>query len=610
MGSLWNRCGQWLALTGAYLQRHWQRLLFLRDKVRISEETLHIILAGIVGVIGGMANYIFHALNQGFKLLVIGRTGDMVELARSFEPIYRLLTPAIGGLAAGLTLFWGLRLIGTPGRTNLLEVVVAGNGRLPLRNTIVSTIAAMLSINTGASIGREGAVIHLCATLASKLGQVVKWPPYRLRLLIACGAASGIAACYNAPIAGAVFAAQIVLGNFSMSLFAPLVFSSVIAAVVSRNFFGIDPWYEVPVFNFTRLIQLPWFIVLGMLSGLCGAVFLKSLRFSERFFQRLTVPLHWRLAMAGLAVGVISIRFPEVWGNGYLATNEILKTQATNMAGIWIVFGLFLAKLVATSITVGAGTVGGVFTPTLFLGAALGSVVGGVLHHFGLVGESLHIGAFALVGMASMMAATTHSPLLAMIVVFELSMNYSLMPPLMLACAVATLVARGFHSESVYTEPLRRKGLQLERESARLGAASEKTIGDLMREAVPPLQENTPFRQIADRFLRSSYNHLPVVDGKLKLVGTVILHDLKEFLNAGYELNTVIASDVMRPPPPCLTPDQKLADVLPLLLSSELRNIPVVSSRVENRLVGAIARAEALSLISEAIAARSAPRME
>jgi CIC family chloride channel protein len=154
----------------------------------------------------------------------------------------------LGGLAAGLVLHWGLRLVGPQGSTNLLEVVVAGDGRLPFRTEFVKTVSAIISIATGASIGREGGITQLAATLSSKLGQFAKWPPYRLRLLVGCGAASGIAAAYNAPITGAIFSALIVLGNFSMNLFAPLVFSSVIAAMVSRSFFGIEPWYQIPRF--------------------------------------------------------------------------------------------------------------------------------------------------------------------------------------------------------------------------------------------------------------------------------------------------------------------------------------------------------------------------
>jgi CIC family chloride channel protein len=160
----------------------------------------------------------------------------------------------------------------------MLEVVVAGDGKLPLRSGLVKAASSLVSIGTGASIGREGGITQLTATLASKLGQWAYWPPYRLRLLVGCGAASGISAAYNAPIAGAVFASMIVLGNISMNLFGPLVFSSVIAAMVSRSFFGIEPWYVVPPFEFTSVLQLPWFVLLGLACGLCGAVFLKMIR--------------------------------------------------------------------------------------------------------------------------------------------------------------------------------------------------------------------------------------------------------------------------------------------------------------------------------------------
>jgi CIC family chloride channel protein len=259
-------------------------------------------------------------------------------------------------------------------------------------------------------------------------------------------------------------------------------------------------------------------------------------------------------------------------------------------------------------VTVGSGTVGGVFTPTLFQGAALGSVFGTLLHLGGL-GSTLPTGAFALVGMGSLLAATTHSPLLAMLMVFELSLNYSLMPALMLACAVSTLVARRLYRESIYTEPLRRKGLELEREDPRIGAATALTVGDLMRPPVPPLRENTSFRDIANRFLTCGNNFLPVVDEKQKFLGVVSLQDMKEYLNAGQELNGVIAYDVMRQPPSCLTPNQRLPDVLPILLASEIRNVPVVNNLSEFRLVGTVATAEALGLLSEAITARSAPKM-
>jgi CIC family chloride channel protein len=585
-----------------FLHRHWRRALRWREKLVLNEEAFHLVLAGLVGVIGGLVNLFF------FYAVHLIQPGDPVEVAGRLNDWERVLVPTLGGLAAGLILHWGLRFVGPQGSTNLLEVVVAGDGRLPFRTELVKTVSAIISIATGASIGREGGITQLAATLSSKLGQIAKWPPYRLRLLVGCGAASGIAAAYNAPIAGAVFASLIVLGNFSMNLFAPLVFSSVIAAMVSRSFFGIEPWYKIPPFPAATPSQLPWFVLLGVLCGAVGALFLKLLRLGEQQFRKLNWPVYLRLTLAGLMVGIIAIGFPGVCGNGYSVTNDILHEKFLTEANplLWL-FGLLVAKWVATAATVGAGTVGGVFTPTLFVGASAGALFGTALHQLGGSAAGMPAGAFALVGMGAVLAATTRSPLLAMILIFELSLDYSLVPPLMLACVVSILVARQLHGESVYTEHLRVKGLALGQETSRPGATMEQTIGDLMRAPVTPVRENTPLREIADQFLTNSNNFLPVVDAQQRLLGMVALQDLKEFLNAAQNLDAVIASDVMRPPPQCLTPGQRLLEALPAVLESELRNVPVVNNPAENKLVGAVDRAEVLAIFSEAIAAKSDP---
>ena len=597
MVTLPNSLKQFLPAAQIFLRRHWQRLLAIREKIRFSEEAFHLVLAGGIGVIAAFVNLLFYKCIDGVQLIAFGHAGDIVELGERLEHWWQVLTiPALGALAAGLVLYWGLRVVGKQGSTNLLEVVVVGDGRLPFRSAIVKSTSSLISIGTGASIGREGAILQLSAMMASKLGQLAKWPPYRLRLLVACGAASGLAAAYNAPVAGAVFAAQIVLGNFSMNLFAPVVFSSVIASMLSRNLFEIHP-YIVPSFNFTSVTQLPWFVVLGILCGLLGAAFLKLLRRSQEGFGQMKAPLYSRMLLGGLVVGLIAIGYPAIWGNGYTVINRIL----TEHFEIKMLFAIFVAKMLATVITVGCGTVGGVFTPTLFMGASLGALFGFTLHHVGVAG-ALPVGIFALIGMGGILAATTRSPLLAMIMIFEMS-NYSLMPALMLVSVVSTLVARRLHPESIYTEPLRIKGLAAEREAPNVGVATEQTVGDIMRAPVQPLQENATLREIGERFLTSPNNFLPVVDSNQKMVGVVSLHDLKEYLTAGTELNAIIAYDVMRPLPPRLTPNQRLIDALPTLLASEQRNVPVVNSFAENRLVGAVARSEALGLLSEAIAA-------
>lgn len=587
-----------------YIRTHWRRLLDIRERLHVSEEAVHLVLAGCVGVCGGFINILFYKAVALIQYMLTGEHGhNIVEvsehLVKEHQWAWVIAIPAIGALLSGLVLYWGTRFAGKQGTSNLLEIVVAGDGRLPFRTGVVRTLSSMLSIGSGSSIGREGAIVQLSATVASKAGQRAKWQPYRLRLLVACGAASGMAAAYNAPIAGAVFAAQIVLGNFSMNLFAPVLFSSVIATMVSRSFFGLKPWYQVPVFEFNSIAQLPWFIVLGVLAGILGAVFLKLLRYCKAIFKPVPTP-YLQMAAGGLIVGVIAVWFPEVWGNGYEVTNHILQERYD----LQTVVGVFFAKLLATLMSVGSGAVGGVFTPTLFLGAGLGSMLGHTLQEWNLAPAHLTPGIFALVGMGSVLAATTRSPLLAIIMILEISLNYSLMPPLMIGCAVSTLVSRRLHPNSIYTEPLRLRSLEVE--SYRLGEATQQTVGDFMRAPVEPIRETTRVPQIAERFLIGTNNFLPVVDANRRLIGMVALLDLKEHLNAGETLNAVIAYDIMRPVPPCLTPGQKLLDALPTLLKSEQRNIPVVNTFEENRLIGSLPRLEALGLLSEAIAATTA----
>ena len=603
MGPLPDTYARFFATARQFLRQHWQKALRVREKLALSEEALHLVMAGVVGLMGGVINVLFYLSVEKVQALLVGHKGhDIVEIAEKMAPVWRFITPALGGLAAGAVLFWGLRLAGKPRTTNLLEVVVAGDGRLPFRSGIIRAVSSLISIGSGASIGREGGITQLSATAASKWGQLARWQPYRLRLLVACGAAAGMAAAYNAPITGAIFAAHIVLGNFSMNLFAPLLCSSVAAVMVSRSFFGIRPFYEVPGSDFTNIAQLPWFLVLGLLAGVMGAGFLKLLRLSQDTFKRMpALPL--RMALGGLLVGAIALAYPEVWGNGYKVTSGFLKdpVAARYADAAELLLGVLVAKFLATAVTVGSGAVGGVITPTLFLGAGLGSLFGISLKELGLAPENLPIGIYALVGMGSIFSATTRSPLLAIIMIFEISLNYSLMPALMLGCAVSTLVSQRLHPNSIYTEPLRLRSLEME--NYRLGAATEQTIGDLMRAPVPPVRENTTLPQIAEKFLGSQNNFFPVVDDQFRMVGVVALQDLKEYLGAGQELNAIIAADVMRAVPPCLRPWERLKDALPVLLASEQRNVPVVNTFEEKRLIGSVPRAEALAALSEAIAA-------
>ncbi|HEX9048165.1 MAG TPA: chloride channel protein, partial [Verrucomicrobiae bacterium] len=313
-----------VAQVRSFFRRHWQGALRWREKIVPKEEAFHLLLAALIGVIGGCVNLFFYYAGEMVQRLFLPQPQDPVRAAEMFATWQRLAVPTGGGLLAGLILYFGFRLVGPQGSSDLLEVVVAGDGRLPFRTESVKTASALVSIASGASIGREGGITQLSATLASKLGQFAKWPPYRLRLLVGCGAAAGIASAYNAPIAGAVFASLIVLGNFSMNLFAPLVCASVVATMVSHSFFGIEPWYRVPTFAPTAFNELPWFVVMGIVCGAVSALFMKCLRVAREQFTHLDLPIYMRMGLAGLAVGVIAaVGFPGVCGNGYFVTNAI-----------------------------------------------------------------------------------------------------------------------------------------------------------------------------------------------------------------------------------------------------------------------------------------------
>ena len=334
-----------------FAHRHSLKALQVRDHLVLSEEALHLMMAGVVGLMGGVIDVLFYLSIEGVQSLLVGHPGQtIVQVATEMPFALRVMTPVVGGLAAGGVLFLGLRLAGQQRSTNLLEVVVAGDGRLPFRLGIFRAVSSLISIGTGASIGREGGITQLSATAASKWGQLAGWQPYRLRLLVACGAAAGMAAAYNAPITGAIFAAHIVLGNFSMNLFAPLLCASVVASMLSRSFFGIHLWYQVPNFDFTSIAQLPWFVILGFFAGVLGATFLKLLNSSRKMFKKVP-PFHVRLAAGGLLVGAIALAFPEVWGNGYEVTNQMIRQPRKFDA----LLGIFFAKLLATVVSVGSG---------------------------------------------------------------------------------------------------------------------------------------------------------------------------------------------------------------------------------------------------------------
>lgn len=389
--------------------------------------------------------------------LAFSRGYGAKDVLTAFEalPWYaRIVVPMIGGGLAGSLGAIAAKLKGGAGVGEVMEAVALGKGRISMRLTLLKACGSLLAIVSGGSVGREGPLIQFGGGLGSTLGRVFALRERQIRALIAAGAAAGFAAAYNTPIAAVLFVVEVVSGVVALDIVLPAIIATPIATALTRLAIGGGPIYGQQTFSMNSNAELAVYAVLGLLAGVAGPLFMWLLRYGELGFARLVPPRVPRAALGGALVGVMAIALPQVTGNGFEGINLILDQRWS----IGLVVLLWFAKALATTSSVSSGSPGGVFTPSLFLGAALGATVGHLVLHLGALANSGAVAAYALVGMAAMIAATTHAPLMATVLVFELSGDYAIVLPLLTACAIATVVSRRVHPDSIYTEEVRHRG--------------------------------------------------------------------------------------------------------------------------------------------------------
>lgn len=402
--------------------------------------------SALAGVGGALATVLFREIIALCLFLINGQQGwGLVETARSLPAWLRVAFPAVGGLAAGLVLQFLLTDAQRRARVDYMEAVTVGSGNVSARGSLVRCLSSLLSIVSGGSLGREGSMVQLAALGGSLLGQITRMPTGERRLLVACGAASGMACAYNAPLAGTLFVAEIVLESIAMPTLGPLLIAAVIGNELFHHLWNAAPIFEIPPLGFVSPWEMPGYITLGLLCGALAPCFLKLLNLSRAGFARLDLPLPITLALGGLVVGLISLWRPEVWGNGYSVVSDLLR-------GHWpwqMVLILLACKAVSTSASIGSGAVGGVFTPTLFMGAAVGMMFGMGSHAlFGQMTASPTV--YAVLGMGAFLASATQAPLMAIVMIFEMTRDYEVVAPLMVACALAWFVSRWIGAPTMY----------------------------------------------------------------------------------------------------------------------------------------------------------------
>ncbi|MGB3091949.1 MAG: chloride channel protein, partial [Candidatus Zixiibacteriota bacterium] len=418
---------------------------------KLSEQRVLIILSVVVGVGGGFGAVIFRWLIGFFhKLFFDGGTSLFSQITSHPEWLIPLI-PLAGGLAVAPITYRLAREARGHGVPEVMLAVALRGGIIRPFVALAKSIASSICIGSGGSAGREGPIVQIGSAIGSTVGQMFKMSGDRVKVLVGCGAAAGISATFNAPIAGVLFALEIILGDFTMYAFSPVIISSVTATVISRAFLGNYPAFIVPAYDLVSVWEMPMYIGLGLLAGIFSVLFIKVLYKSEDIFEALKIRNSLKPALGGLILGIIGLFYPQVFGVGYEAINAALHEEAL----IWVLFLLVFMKIAATSLTLGSGGSGGIFAPSLFMGATLGGFFGNLVHlAFPLITATP--GAYALVGMSAMVAGTTHAPITAMLIIFELTGDYRIILPLMLASVVATLVANKLHVDSIYTLKLSR----------------------------------------------------------------------------------------------------------------------------------------------------------
>ncbi len=457
-----------------------------------------LVLSLLVGAGAGLGAVAFRYMILGFTYAFTGHR-DYSAAGHASNPSvpglgmwFVVLAPVIGGLIYGPLVS---RFAPEARGHGVPEVILAVNrlgGRMRPQVPIVKSLASALCIGSGGSVGREGPIVQIGSALGSTLGQLVRVSESRLRLLVACGAAAGISATFNAPIAGVFFALELILRSFDTESFGFVVLSSVTADAIGRAAFGSRPFLSLPGFNFTSPLELLLYAGLGVLAVGVGLTFIRVLYAGEDLADRLWRGPSWlRPAAGGILLGLLLLAVPQMYGVGY----PVLQHAVAGHYVILALLGLLAAKILATSLTMWIGGSGGVFAPSLFMGAMLGSAYGAVAHQL-VPGLAAAAGAYGLVGMGAVFAATARAPITALIIIFELTGDYRIILPLMCAIVVATALSNQITKDTIYTLKLRRRGIDIDAPAP--NRMAQITVSDAMGRPPRPLTPDQPLQEIVE----------------------------------------------------------------------------------------------------------------
>ena len=561
-----------------------------------SEQIFVIVVAIFIGLLGGFGAVGFRYLIRIVQRISYGDWNYTLDLVRSIPWYIKVIIPASGGIFVGLIVYFFAREVKGHGVPEVMEAVALKGGKIRPRVVFAKAFSSSICIGTGGSVGREGPIVQIGSAVGSAIGQFLKMPSSTLKTFVGCGAAAGIASTFNAPIAGAFFALEIILGDFAVPQFAPIVISSVIATVVSHYFLGNYPAFVVPEYQLISPWELIPYVILGALAALVGILFIKTLYKMEDLFDSFKFPDYLKPVIGGFIIGGISITFPEILGTGYDAIGLALDGKL-----IWFVLlSLVFVKLVAVSITLGSGGSGGIFAPSLFLGSMTGGVLGFIVHSL-FPGVTASYGAYSLVGMGAMVAATTHAPITAIIIIFELTNDYKIILPLMIACIISTVVAMRLKRESIYTLKLIRRKINIFI-GKEINVLKSLYVKEVMTEEVEIVSEDVKLNSLLERMVKSNHSSLFMVDKNNEFSGIITIHDLRlAFMEKESLQDILIAKDVAISDGFAVTPDDDLDYAMKLFGTKSVDELPVVENKYTNKIIGSVSKNKVIETYNQEI---------
>lgn len=564
-----------------------------------NEYAIMAVMGAIVGLSGGFGAVGFRYAIALFQSISYGSAGELLDVVQSTPWYFRIGIPALGGLVVGPAVYFLAKEAKGHGVPEVMEAVALRTGIIRKRVVLIKTLVSAVCIGTGGSVGREGPIVQIGSAVGSTIGQVLKVSANRMRILVGCGAAAGIAATFNAPLAGAMFAFEIVLDEFGLAVFSPIIISAVTATAVSRHFLGNVPAFTVPAYDLVSAWEFPLYAVLGLFCALVAVAFTALLYRTEDAFDSLKFPEYLKAVLGGLLIGAMGLLLPQILGVGYGAIHLALWQELS----WWIMALLILGKILATSITLGSGGSGGIFAPSLFTGAMAGGFYGAAVHYlFPTVTASP--GAYSIVGMGAVVAATTHGPLSAILILFEMTGDYKIILPLMITCILSTLVATRLLKESIYTFKLIRRGVNI-RAGRDVNALQSISVRDVMNTNVETIHENLRLGQLAERISKSKYRSFPVVNYEGELTGILSYFDYREAFLDEDLIDLVVAKDLATRDVVTVSANESLYEALEKIASGDFSILPVVASKDSSRLLGVLSRRDIMNAYNTAVIKKS-----